>query len=75
MEIFKLERMNPKDKAQEIFNSFYMILFDSESDKGEEILVSMLAKKCAIEAVTQIIQSEVMHVSFWFKVQKKLIKM
>jgi hypothetical protein len=67
--------MTAKDKAQEIFNSFYVILFDSESDKGEEVLVSMLAKKCAIEAVNQIIQSEVMHVSFWFKVQKELIKM
>lgn len=67
--------MTPKDKAQDIFNSFYMILFDSESDKGEEVLVSSLAQKCAIEAVTQIIQAEVMHVSFWFKVQKELIKM
>ena len=37
--------MTPKDKAQDIFNSFYMILFDSESDKGEEIIVSMLAQK------------------------------
>ncbi len=67
--------MDEKIKAQDIFNSFYMILFDSESDKGEEVLVSMLAKKCAIESVTQIIQSEVMHISFWFKVQKELIKM
>lgn len=67
--------MDEKIKAQDIFNSFYMILFDSESDKGEEVLVSMLAKKCAIELVTQIIQSEVMHISFWFKVLKELIKM
>lgn len=46
--------MTPKEKAQEIFNSHYMVLFDSESDKGEEILVSLLAKKCAIVTVNEL---------------------
>lgn len=73
--------MTAKDKAQDMFSSFYMILFDSESDKGEEVLVSMLAQKCAIEAVNQIIQSNPHNndsdssINFWFKVQKELIKM
>ena len=47
--------MDEKIKAKDIFNSFYMILFDSESDKGEEIIVSILAKKCAIRDVQNTI--------------------
>ena len=48
--------MTNKEKAQEIFNAHYMILFDSESDKGEEILVSLLAKKCAIITVNELLK-------------------
>ena len=32
----KKANMTPKQKANELFNKFYMILFDSDSDKGEE---------------------------------------
>lgn len=48
---------NPKKKAEDLFGSFYMILFDSESDKGEEILVSSLAQKCALLAVDKILST------------------
>lgn len=48
--------MTHKETAQDIFNAHYMILFDSESDKGEEILVSLLAKKCAIITVQKAIE-------------------
>lgn len=40
-----------KKEAGEIYNRFYMILFDSDSDKSEEINVSTLAKACAYEAI------------------------
>lgn len=43
-----------KKEAGEIYNRFYMILFDSDSDKGEEINVSILAKSCALEAVNMM---------------------
>lgn len=35
----------------------YMVLFDSDSDKGEEILISLLAKKCAIVTVNEVLFS------------------
>jgi len=44
-----------ENKAREIFNRHYMVLFDSDSDKGEEIQVSLLAKKCAIVTVNYLI--------------------
>lgn len=47
--------MSAKSHAQERFNAYYFILFDSDSDKGEEVLVSMLAKKCAKEEIEQMI--------------------
>jgi len=37
-----------KPQAQEIFDRFYAVLFDSDSDKGEEVLVTSLAKRCAL---------------------------
>lgn len=46
--------MTSKEKAEELFKSFYMILFDSDSDKGEEILVSLLAQKCAMLSLDQM---------------------
>jgi len=44
-----------KKKAIEIFNKNYFVLFDSESDKGEEILVSILSTKCALITVNEIL--------------------
>lgn len=40
-----------KKEAKDIYNRFYMILLDSDSDKSEEINVSTLAKACAYEAI------------------------
>lgn len=37
--------------ANDIFYEHYMILFDSESDKGEECLITLLAKKSALATI------------------------
>jgi hypothetical protein len=49
--------MTEKEKAQEIFNQHYLVLFDSDSDKGEECLVSLLAIKASLVTVNQILSS------------------
>lgn len=46
-----------RSQAQEIFDSFYVALFDSDSDKGEEVLVSLLAKKCALVHVQLLLEN------------------
>ena len=46
--------MTPKEKAKELFYNHYMILFDSDSDKGQEILISLLSIKSAIITVDEI---------------------
>lgn len=52
--------VSQKDFAQitalSMFDTHYMILLDSESDKGEEILVHDLAKKAATASATFIIK-------------------
>jgi len=40
-----------KKLANDIFLEHYMILFDSESDKGQECLITLLAKKSAIATI------------------------
>lgn len=42
-----------KQKARELHNEFYMILFDSDSDK-EGCLISILAKNCAVVCANEI---------------------
>jgi hypothetical protein len=38
----------PKEYANELFSRAYILLFNSDTDKGDEILVSLLAKNTAI---------------------------
>jgi len=40
-----------QEYARELFSEAYITLFDSDTDKGNEILVSLLAKKIAIQNV------------------------
>jgi hypothetical protein len=46
--------MTPQEKAQDLIEKHYIALFDSDSDKGEEILVTTLAKKAALITVDEI---------------------
>ena len=42
-------------RAESIVQDYYAVLFDSDSDKGEEILVSVLSKQCAENGIKDII--------------------
>jgi hypothetical protein len=39
---------SPKDKAEELVHTYRDLLMDDGEDYGEEILVSMLSKQCAL---------------------------
>jgi len=75
--------ISQKEKANELFNKFYMILLDSDSDKGEECLVSLLAIKCAILCVDEILSAIDWHdfetpnkeVEFWGQVKLEIKKL
>ena len=49
--------MTPKEKAVQLFNKYYVSILELNNDLSEEIIISILAKKHALIAVTEIINS------------------
>jgi len=47
--------MNPKEKAVQLFNTYYVSILGINNDLSEEIIISILAKKQALIAVDEII--------------------
>jgi hypothetical protein len=59
---------SPKEKAKELFNQYHNLIQDIGGDLGHEILVSILAKNCALIAVDEILQTfnnEWTKLDFW----------
>jgi hypothetical protein len=44
----------PKEKAKELFNQYHNLIQEIGGDMGHEILVSILAKHCALIAIDEI---------------------
>jgi hypothetical protein len=53
--------MNPKDKANDLVDSYRIILMNEDTDCGEEILCTVIAKQCALIAVDEIIKERYFH--------------
>jgi hypothetical protein len=49
--------MTPKEKAEALVNSYRFILMNENTECGNEILCTSIAKKCALIAVDEIIKS------------------
>jgi hypothetical protein len=48
----------PKEKTDELFNHYYNLIQSIGGELGQEILVSILAKQCALFAVKQILDND-----------------
>jgi hypothetical protein len=46
---------SPEEKAKELFNQYHNLIQEIGGDLGHEILVSILAKNCALIAVDEIL--------------------
>lgn len=66
--------MTPKQKAEELYNSFYQIIFEFGEELSQEIIISTLAKKCAIRAAKEIYPGNDSNIYF-YHVVKYLEKM
>ena len=76
--------MTPKQKADEIFTHYNNLIQDLGGELGQEILVSVLAKQCALYAVSLVVK-ETLELSrelsnnfifiYWVRVQEELEKM
>lgn len=47
--------MKTKEKAEELVDKYRIILIQSDTDAGEEILCTGIAKQCALIAVDEVI--------------------
>ena len=46
-------KQTPKEKAKELFNHYHNLIQDIGGELGQEILVSILAKECALFLVRE----------------------
>jgi len=49
---------SPKEKAKELFDQYHNLIQEIGGELGHEILVSILAKHCALIAVKQILDND-----------------
>ena len=64
----------PKEKAKELFDQYHNLIQEIGGDLGHEILVSILAKNCALIAVDEIIKATTPLTStyFWKEVKEEI---
>ncbi len=48
--------MTPKEKAEALVNSYRIILMNEDTECGNEILCTSIAKQCALIAVDELIK-------------------
>jgi len=51
-------KQTPKEKAKELFDHYYILIQDIGGELGQEILVSILAKHCALFAAREVLQDK-----------------
>ena len=51
--------MSAKDKAKELVDTYRIMLMNSDTECGEEILCTVIAKYCALIAVDELIKQEI----------------
>jgi hypothetical protein len=50
--------MTPEEKAKELLNHYHNLIQDIGGELGQEILVSILAKQCALFAAREVLQDK-----------------
>ena len=51
-------KLTPKQKAKELFNYYYILIQEIGGELGQEILVSILAKHCALFAAREVLKEK-----------------
>jgi hypothetical protein len=51
-------KQTPKEKAKELFDHYYILITAIEGELGQEILVSILAKHCALFAAREVLKEK-----------------
>jgi len=76
--------MIPKEKADELFTRYYVMLLETDSQISEEVIISILSQQLALIAVDKIIEEIVestdnevksMRIIYWEKVKQEINKL
>ena len=69
--------MTPKDKAISLVDSYRMILLNEDTECGEEILCTVIAKQCALIAVDNVLwmASHYATIDYWNEVKQQIEKL
>jgi len=77
--------MTPKEKAKELVDTFRIVLMNEDTDCGNEILCTLIAKQCALIAVDEILDStehllaykrpEKFSAEYWHEVKTEIEKL
>jgi hypothetical protein len=67
--------MTPKDKAISLVDSYRIMLMNEDTECGEEILCTVIAKKCALIAVDEIIHEVYDDIEWWKEVKHEIEKL
>jgi hypothetical protein len=69
--------MTAKEKAENLVNNYRYILMTEDTDCGEEILCTTIAKRCALFAVDEIMSDYQSWVTneFWLEVKQEIEKL
>jgi hypothetical protein len=51
-------KQTPKEKAKELFDHYYILIQEIGGELGQEILVSILAKHCALFAAREVLKEK-----------------
>jgi hypothetical protein len=74
--IFFTEKLT-KAEAERIFFSYHNLIQDMGEELGEEVMVSILAKNCALIGVDLVLDvakgsDDIDHIVFWEKVRQEI---
>jgi len=67
--------MTPKEKAEDLVDRYKFVFWNEDSECGEEILCTVIAKKCALIAVDEIIHEVYDDIEWWKEVKQEIEKL
>lgn len=69
--------MTPKEKAIELIDKHRVILIQSDTDAGEEILCTTIAKQCALVVCNEVLgyMGADRGYEFWIEVKQEIDKL
>jgi len=66
--------MTPKEKAISLVDSYRIVLMNEDTECGEEILCTVIAKQCALIAVDNVLwmASHYATIDYWNEVKQEI---